>query len=117
VSAREIRGCSVRDEARFSDGSRLFFHFCPGIATWSACCVVDPLSPGNSGGSKGVSPREAPFSIFPRMGQATASGSEAALPFPSWLLAERPAHRLVGLDRVDNCLEFSFLLGAFRASL
>jgi hypothetical protein len=59
-----------------------FFYFCPGIATWSASCVVDPLSPGNSGGSKGVSPREAPFSIFPAWAKPLQAGVSQPYPFP-----------------------------------
>jgi hypothetical protein len=60
----QIARLRVRAEVRFSDESRLFFHFCPGIATWSICCGVDPLTPGNSGGSERASlPARRPFNF------------------------------------------------------
>ena len=42
---------------------------------------------------------------------------QGGLTFPSWLLAERPADRFVGLDHVDNALQFGLLDRALRTVL
>ena len=78
----QIARLHVREEVRFSDGSRLFFHFRPGIATWSACCSVDPLTPGDSGGSERASPpARRPFH-FPHGSSRWLAGVRRPYPFP-----------------------------------
>src|SRR5262249_40747778 len=111
-----MSGCVCGEEARYSDESRLFLRFCPGIATGSACCGVDPLTPGNSGGLERASlPARRSFDS-PRGPLASASAGRG-LSLPTRLLALWPAYSLVGLDRIGQGREFSLLGRAFSATI